>query len=556
MAKTKLKDSAVYLIFILVFSSGILNILSTFFSRVPARILFLEEIMPLEITNFSRSATIIAGMFLIFLSRGLLQRKKRAWFFSFILIAASAILHLAKGFDFEEAAVLTAALIALLLTKEEFYVESSSQKVLDSVKSSAVILLFLLIYAFGGFFLLKNQFNKKITISRVIGDYQYSIFGLREDPLKPRTRRAMWFEDSITTVGFGVILLFFTNIFFPAEFFKTMTKEEYEKAKNLILKYAQNPTSYMGLLPDKQFFFTKDQDAVICYKTAQTVSVVLGDPICQKGKERQTIEEFTDALKQKGSTPTFLSVTPQIKEIFESLGYKSLKIGEDALIYTQLFTLEGKKVEDIRHGVSRMQREGVYYKWFTQDAIPQEVQIELKLLHELWLKSRKISGLTFSVDFYPLPKEAKGYLLAVYSKDNQLQASFSFFPYKQSKGFALDLMLRGQETINGLMEASIAESIRYFKAIGADEVSLGVAPLADVEPEESKNLLNKTTGMLFKNFNQFYNYQSLFKFKDKFNPSWEPRYLVYPSNTKLISVSIAAISVHLQSGLIKTITKR
>ncbi|HSX19139.1 MAG TPA: phosphatidylglycerol lysyltransferase domain-containing protein [Candidatus Saccharimonadales bacterium] len=556
-----LRSSIVGLIAVLVLFAGVLNITSTFSPLSLIRTNLFDVVIPLEILNFSSSATIIAGFFLIFLSKGIFDRKKRAWFFSLVILVFSSILHLVKGFDFGEAIISVVVSLALFMSRGEFYVESSTAKIIEGVKTTVVILLFLLIYSLLGFFILKNQFNLKPTLPIIVKEYEYSILGVGADQLVPRTHKAQWFEGSISTVGVGILILFFANFYLPDVFSKTRTQQQTKYARDLILKYSRNPVSYIGLMNDKQLYFSPGGNAFIPFKIASTVAVVLGDPVGSSDLEiKQLVESFVSDMHKNGLTPVFLAVTLKCKQLFENSNlnyrFKSLKIGEDAVVKTDNFSLEGREIEDVRHGVTRAKREGIYYKWYSLNSIPQAVNIRFRILREQWLFSRKTSALTFSSDYFPLPHDPEAYLLAAYDANHNLAAAFTFYPYKQKKGYALDLMLKSGKIMNGLMEAAIAESIFYFKNKGVDEISLGLAPLADVEPEEVKRFTNKTTSFIFNNLNQFYNYRSLFKFKAKFKPSWEPRYLLYESDAKLLSITLAIVKVHLKKGLVETILRR
>ncbi|MGB3768532.1 MAG: lysylphosphatidylglycerol synthase domain-containing protein, partial [Phormidesmis sp.] len=46
---------------------------------------------------------------------------------------------------------------------------------------------------------------------------------------------------------------------------------------------------------------------------------------------------------------------------------------------------------------------------------------------------------------------------------------------------------------------------------------------------------------LYEHLNQFYNFQGLRAYKDKFHPEWEPRYMVYPKLAALPDVAIALV---------------
>ena len=65
-----------------------------------------------------------------------------------------------------------------------------------------------------------------------------------------------------------------------------------------------------------------------------------------------------------------------------------------------------------------------------------------------------------------------------------------------------------------------AEGYRWF--------SLGMAPLSGFEHRRLAPLWNRLGALLFRHGENFYNFQGLRAFKDKFDPVWEPRYLASP----------------------------
>ena len=46
---------------------------------------------------------------------------------------------------------------------------------------------------------------------------------------------------------------------------------------------------------------------------------------------------------------------------------------------------------------------------------------------------------------------------------------------------------------------------------------------------------------MYEHLNQFYNFQGLHTFKEKFHPRWQPRYLISPGNAALPEVVVALI---------------
>jgi phosphatidylglycerol lysyltransferase len=48
--------------------------------------------------------------------------------------------------------------------------------------------------------------------------------------------------------------------------------------------------------------------------------------------------------------------------------------------------------------------------------------------------------------------------------------------------------------------------------------------------------MGRLESVFYQHGGAFYNFQGLRAFKDKFDPEWEPRYLVYPGGLKLARV--------------------
>jgi len=53
--------------------------------------------------------------------------------------------------------------------------------------------------------------------------------------------------------------------------------------------------------------------------------------------------------------------------------------------------------------------------------------------------------------------------------------------------------------------------------------------------------LEKVLHYFYEHLSQFYNFKGIHKFKDKFQPHWEPRFLVYPSLAALPDVLVALV---------------
>jgi phosphatidylglycerol lysyltransferase len=124
-------------------------------------------------------------------------------------------------------------------------------------------------------------------------------------------------------------------------------------------------------------------------------------------------------------------------------------------------------------------------------------------------------------------------------------------PTNRRTGRSLDLM-RSRSDAKGVMDFLIVESIDHFKAMEVEEVSLGNAPLANIEENvKGYRREERAVKFLFENFNRYYGYKSLFEFKKKYQPIWQGRYLGFRPNTNLLLIGLALVRVHMPQGLMR-----
>jgi lysylphosphatidylglycerol synthetase-like protein (DUF2156 family) len=60
---------------------------------------------------------------------------------------------------------------------------------------------------------------------------------------------------------------------------------------------------------------------------------------------------------------------------------------------------------------------------------------------------------------------------------------------------------------------------------------------------------------IYENFYDVYHYKQLFKFKDKFGPNWENRYIIIPNSRDLPNIIIAFVNAYIPKLKLKDILK-
>ncbi len=101
-------------------AAGLLSIISALTPEIADRVDLVRGVLPPGVPDAARTVALALGLGLVWLSRGLARRKRRAWWLAVVVVFASAIAHLAKGLDFEESVTHLLLLIALVRSRRQF----------------------------------------------------------------------------------------------------------------------------------------------------------------------------------------------------------------------------------------------------------------------------------------------------------------------------------------------------------------------------------------------------------------------------------------------------
>ena len=101
-------------------SVGLLGVISSLTPELASRSDLVRGVLPPGMPAAARVGALAFGIVLVWLSRSLARRRRRAWQLAVALVVASAAAHLAKGLDVEEATVSLLLLVALVRYRRRF----------------------------------------------------------------------------------------------------------------------------------------------------------------------------------------------------------------------------------------------------------------------------------------------------------------------------------------------------------------------------------------------------------------------------------------------------
>jgi phosphatidylglycerol lysyltransferase len=131
---------------------------------------------------------------------------------------------------------------------------------------------------------------------------------------------------------------------------------------------------------------------------------------------------------------------------------------------------------------------------------------------------------SFSLGFFD-----PGYLalhpVAVVEKDGSIAAFANIWHSVDNHELTVDLMRFRPDVPGGIMDYLFIEIMLWGKEKGFGWFNLGMAPLSGLETRAVAPFWNRLGSMVYQYGEHFYNFKGLRKYKEKFDPVWQPRYL-------------------------------
>jgi len=304
------------------------------------------------------------------------------------------------------------------------------------------------------------------------------------------------------------------------------TMEYTGKAREIVEAYGRTSLDFFKLWPPKPFFFSKDNRCFIAYQTALRVAIGLGDPVGPDDQLESATREFLRLCSNRGWKAAFYQALPEVLAMYRKVGLHVLKLGEEAVVDVEHYcsvTAETKSFRYIRH---RFQRDG--YRLARQvPPQPEGLLDEARVVSDQWLAlpGRREHG-------FALGRFDKGYLrdmpLYLLRDSTGLLAAFvNEIPDYRKGEAAVDMMRHRPEIPNSTMEYLFDGVLHDLKERGYRGLSLGLVPFSGLCQSKCANLEERLVSQIYEHANRFFSFKGLHRFKAKFEPAWEERFLIY-----------------------------
>jgi phosphatidylglycerol lysyltransferase len=513
----------------LTFLAGALLLFSGATPAIDERLAFLDQFLPLAVLEVSHLVGSVVGLGLLVLARALFRRVAAAYHISVWLLVAGIFASLLKGLDFEEASLLVLVLGVLMLGRRAFYRPTAilAERFTPAWVASIVGVILMALWIG--------------VVSYRHLNYSHDLwwtFAL--DANAPRMLRA----SLAVVVLAGTYLLL--NLLRPARPEPAVAGAEELARARVLIDGSDLTLPNAALSGDKRLLFSDAGDAFVMYQIAGRSWVALGDPVGSQNGAEELVWRLREMSDRHGGQPVFYQVSAERLGLYVDLGLAAMKIGEEALVSLGGFSLEGAARADLRQAHRRAQRDGASF-----EVVPAE-QVEALLprlqgISDAWLTSKSTGEKRFSVGSFSA-QYLRQFPLAIVRAEGVPAAFANLWTTSSKAELSVDLMRFGPDAPRGSMDYMFIELMLWGRSQGYGWFNLGMAPLSGLEAHPLAPAWHRVGNFIFRHGEHFYNFDGLRRYKMKFDPVWEARYLAARGGIALPRV-LMDVSVLIAGGV-------
>jgi phosphatidylglycerol lysyltransferase len=533
------RGPAVSIVTLAIFINGIACILQVLLVRFPHQPLLFGELLPFGLFHWGRMISLTLGFMLIYLSFHILQRRTVAWWIAVLISAIAVITHFIQSRHWYTAVTPSATLVLLIVYRPWFSARTEPHSIRQGLILLGLCMVVAVSYGTIGFYLLEKRdfgisFSLYGSLIRTLNEFILS----GSSDLHPVTRHARWFLESLRILGIVAVGFAAYSLFRPVVYKYVSLPNEREKAKEIIARWGRSSYDFFKTWPDKNFFFSGTGKSFVSYRETNGVAVCLGDPVGPENETAQIIDSFLHFCFDNGWSAAFM--LPDLIPQYKKLGLSLLKIAEGAVIDLNHFCESTAKKKYFRYIKRKMENEG---HSLTRYKPPHD--------HSLINEVEEISR-----EWLALPKHREfGFIEGAFSREYLAETPFSVLRNQSGHAIAfvneipshrpgeatIDMMRHRPDVHWGAMDYIFLELMHVLRQEGYGTFYLG---LAGVTEKPGPTLMEKALFQITNHFNWLVNVKGVRMYKEKFEPNWEDRYLVYygpPLSLPKISLAVIRI---------------
>jgi lysyl-tRNA synthetase, class II len=467
----------------------------------------------------------IAGLYLY-------RRRRRAVHLALALLVVLAVVNVVKGLDIEEAVVDAVLAVTLYRGRHAFEVEQEPFALRASLFPLGLASLAFSVAWTVSLWAGRGADPMIRTAARETGSLLSWRAGpiVFDDPYAPFAVRGLMIFAALATAW---------AIFRPRKPAST-TAPQRRLARDVVRKHGRDTLAGFKLRDDLEYLFSPDRRAFLGYRVEGRVMLVSGDAVGPDDAVPGLIAEARAFADAHGLKIGAVGASAHAIKQWRAAGFRSLYLGDEAIVETMTFSLDGRAIRKVRQSVSRLTGGGFTASVEAVADLDQATLCELEAISDRWLAGEPERGFAMSIGGLTDSPGREGLVVVARDAEGVARGWIHFVPSYGRPAMSLSLMRRDRETPNGLTEFLVVRSIELLRERGVEEVSLNFAAFAR-SLRSPRGRFDRLFGRLLGVASRWFQIESLYRFNAKFFPRWEPRYLLYERGASLPAVGLAAL---------------
>uniref|UniRef100_A0AAU2VXB2 Phosphatidylglycerol lysyltransferase domain-containing protein n=1 Tax=Streptomyces sp. NBC_00008 TaxID=2903610 RepID=A0AAU2VXB2_9ACTN len=513
-------------------------------------------------TPYLLTAGFSSGVVALFLAVTMRRRKRAAWIVNMVLSGLTLLLFAAViGFpeirrypqNWISLALTASFVLALALGRREFYAKGdrSNPKLAALVAVVGLLVTSLIAAAL----VAATNTAQDEARSTFLDRWRYGALRLvsvaDNDSRFPGISTPGWVNVVINIMSTLLLIAVVYAAFRSRRAVDPISPQDEEALRVLLDKHGDRDSlGYFALRREKSVIWSPTGKAAVAYRVVGGVSLASGDPIGDPEAWPGAIGPWLAEAREHGWTPAAMGVSEEGGTVYARHGLDALELGDEAIVETAEFTLEGRAMRTVRQAYNRVGRAGYAVTVRRHEEIPESEMAELVRRADDWRDGATERGFSMALGRLGDPADGQCVMLECrytgtspeQGEQGELRAVLSFVPWGPN-GLSLDLMRRDRDAENGLMEFMVIELLQRAEEIGITQVSLNFAMFRSVFERGSRLGAGPVLRMwrsLLSFFSRWWQIESLYRANAKYRPIWEPRFLLFEKSSDLLRIGIAA----------------
>jgi lysyl-tRNA synthetase class 2 len=311
-------------------------------------------------------------------------------------------------------------------------------------------------------------------------------------------------------------------------------------AAQLVRQHGKDTLSFFKLRTDKLYFFNEDRTAFVGYRVEAGTLLLSGDPVGPPEAFGDLLLDVRRFARSRGLKLAALGASADLVPIHRGLGLHTLYLGDEAVVELNAFSLEGRAIRKVRQSVQRLRKAGYSSELCTRAEIGAETMRQMEHVLKVGRIGESERGFSMGLDGIQCPLQQDTLFVLARDCDGALRGVLHFVPCYGRSAMSLSIMRRDPTTPNGLMEFLVVSAIESMRERGIEEMSLNFSVLTKYM-RDPHNLFQRLLGRAAALLNPYFQIESLYRFNLKFQPRWNPRYLVYEGRLGIARAGVASM---------------